>query len=63
MDMCESCAWADVQKRSNGPFKKDGVVFEFTGDVINCRNKHISSLDLSGEDIVCSGYKPKTKHK
>ena len=55
---CENCVWA---KKGNGPgmIVKGRTLFINSRDSLQCTAKIIEKMDLRGDEMFCSSFKPK----
>ncbi len=55
---CENCAWAKKSDGS-GMIVKGHTLYINCGDSLCCTAKTIAKMDLRGDEMFCSSFKPK----
>lgn len=55
---CENCVWAKKGDGS-GLIAKGHTLYINSGEFLQCTAKVIAKMDLSGDEMFCSSFKPR----
>ena len=55
---CENCVWAKKGDGS-GMIVRGNTLFINCGDSLECTAKAIAKMDLRGDEMYCSSFKPR----